>query len=430
MKKKWMRWIVVGVCAGGLGLGLCAATAEKDEAAPSPDTRAARDKELQTMSKVIEDSLNQSGLGDWYGGGGVFDGLAGSPFEGKIRCDYYPTVGAIFRIPVNFALTEPVVPKKDEPKKTPAGEQDLWEKNAVGQAPSENVQIKVGTSYSFQGSNGNSYSFSTDDSRLKYDAKKVETLRKTLIETIGRYGNRLTSVMPDERILLVVESPSGGGNVLHLIGPAQPPAPPAAPAPPMAPPARSEGDKQPPATPPVPGVPPVPNPPPDVAIRYSESVAHSTGSGEAKETSSSPQEADKAVSDARKAVADADKAVREAQTPQEALAVVQQALNLAQHEIAKEAEADATDDPVEKAMGKAIAHSAVGMVQNALGAAQHQIGAAGGMGMGGFLGGRYGLPLGDTRVEDRYLLSFKKSDVSGEAKSFDQIAPKVEERRY
>jgi len=415
MKMKWMRWIAGMACVCGLGLGLCAATAEKNEAAPSPDARAAREKELQTMSKVIEDSLDQSGLGEWYGGGGIqFSGLPGSPFEGKIRCDYYPTVGAIFRIPVNFALTEPVVAKKEEAKKAPAGEQDLWEKNAGGQTPSEKVQVDFGSSYSVVADGNFSYSVSTDQPQIKYDAKKVETLRKTLIETVGRYGNRLTSVMPDERILLVIESPSGGGNVLHLIETGLQPVPPAAPAPPLAPPtpeARPEGDKQPPATPPVPGVPPVPSSPPDVA--------------------GSPQQvADKAVSDARKAVADAEKAAREAQTPQEALAVVQQALSLAQHEIAKEAEANEAADPVEKAMGKAIAHSAVGMVQNALGAAQHQIGAAGGMGMGGFLGGRYGLPLGDTHVGDRYLLSFKKSDVSGGAKSFDQIAPKVEERRY
>lgn len=431
MKRKWMRWIVVCGCVCGLGLGLCAATAEKNEAAPSPDARAAREKELQTMSKVIEDSLDQSGLGEWYGGGGIqFSGLPGSPFEGKIRCDYYPTVGAIFRIPVNFALTEPVVAKKEEAKKAPAGEQDLWEKNAGGQTPSEKVQINFGNAYSDVADGNFSYSVSTDQSQFKYDAKKVETLRRTLIEAIGRYGNRLTSVMPDERILLVIESPSGEGNVLHLIGPGQPPVPPAAPAPPLAPPVRSEGDKQPPATPPAPGVPPVPSSPPDVASS-SQQVADMAVPSSPPDVAGSPQQvADMAVSDARKAVADAEKAAREAQTPQEALAVVQQALSLAQHEIAKEAEAAEAADPVEQAMGKAIAHSAVGMVQNALGVAQHQIGAAGGMGMGGFFEGRYGLPLGNTHVGDRYLLSFKKSDVSGGAKSFDQIAPKVEERRY
>jgi hypothetical protein len=114
MNRKWTRWIVGLLTACGVGLALCAASAEKDAAALTSDVRAARDKELQTMSKVLEESLDRSGLGDWYSAPGVF---TPSPFEGKIRFDYIPTVGAIFRIPVNFPVMERMeVKKEDTPK--------------------------------------------------------------------------------------------------------------------------------------------------------------------------------------------------------------------------------------------------------------------------------------------------------------------------
>ncbi len=429
MKKKWMRWIAGMACVCGLGIALCAASAEKNEAAPSPDTRAARDKELQTMSKVIEESLNRSGLGDWYG---TPEAFTPSPFEGKIRFDYIPTVGAIFTIPVNFTVTERIEVKKEETKNgSNSGEPDLWEKNAnplaPGHASPHDVIVGATSGMGGVGMIGMGMDpFVTV--QPKYDAKKVETLRKTLIETIGRYGSRLTTVAPEERILLVIEAPSGGANVLHTIGmPGMPPTPPVPPAPSV--PAMPAAHATPPAPPAAPPAPPAPGAP-GLVIRHSEHVSHSTGSTDSKSEDATQEAMEKAL---EKATAEVEKAGEA--TPQQALAIVQQALSLAQHEIAKDAASSATSgtaDAVEEAMGKAIAQSAVGMVQGAIGMAQQGVAAASGFGAyAGPYGNSYVMSLMDgSHTGDRYLLSFKKSDVSEGTRTFDQMAPKVEERRY
>ncbi len=449
MNRKWTRWIAGLLTACGVGLALCAASAEKDAAAPASDVRAARDKELQTMSKVLEESLDRSGLGDWYSAPGVF---TPSPFEGKIRFDYIPTVGAIFRIPVNFPVMERMeVKKEDTPKEADSGEPDLWEKNANPQASNDPIPHnaiaggavgmgagRYGTSLMGGGKYGaSSLAFASED-QPRYDARKVETLRKTLIEAIGRYGHRLTSVAPTERILLVVEAPSGAASAWHTIRvmpgltpppPPPAPAPPHAPAAPPAPEEQAGAEKEPPAPPAVPAVPAAPAAPsavpPQVTVRHTTHVSHSTNPHDA-------QSADAAREAIDKAVAEVEKAAHEAQTPQQALALVQQALNLAQHEIAKEAAeaTSGTSNSLEEVYGKAIAQSAVGMVQGALGMAQQGIAAAGG-GFGEPLEHNFVMSLMDgSRAADRYLFSFKKSDVSSGSKTFDQIAPQVEERRY
>lgn len=59
-------------------------------------------KELEIMSKVLEASLDSSGIEDWHA-----SSIGYSAFQSKIKREYIPTVGAIFTIDVNFPIVKP-----------------------------------------------------------------------------------------------------------------------------------------------------------------------------------------------------------------------------------------------------------------------------------------------------------------------------------
>ena len=81
-------------------------------------------KELEIMSKVLEASLDSSGIENWHA-----SSFGYSAFDSKIKREYIPTVGAIFTIDVNFPVAKPEedVTKADEEASV---SQDLWERMA------------------------------------------------------------------------------------------------------------------------------------------------------------------------------------------------------------------------------------------------------------------------------------------------------------
>lgn len=198
--------VVVISVAGGLGWDSPAAAQERAMSSP-----ALREHELQTMSKVLEESLDESGLKDWKS---ISVGF--SPFQPLVRAQYLPTVGAIFTVPVSFPLIEPA-PKPPE-KETPEEEEeepDLWEKHAGEPlAPGLPLPDWFREKIVVRGSDLPllpSYQAAPDaDSQPGYDEAKVQELRRVLIETLARYGHRMEHLSDKERILLVVEySPNG-----------------------------------------------------------------------------------------------------------------------------------------------------------------------------------------------------------------------------
>jgi hypothetical protein len=221
-------------------LGMGSAWAESD---PSSNIQA----ELEIMSKVFEESLNQSSLGDWK------DITVGaSPFCPTIRHQYIPTVGAIFNLGVNFSVVEPATPEVEAPEE-PVDEKDLWAKfakegsgprglgaqnridilrkeiikakdkpkdlsklvqelqalenrKAAGDAAvAENVTIAVSSKGSKKG--GDLLKAFALGKGSRYDAAKVEAMRHALIEAMAGYGSRMENLPDAERILIVVEAP-------------------------------------------------------------------------------------------------------------------------------------------------------------------------------------------------------------------------------
>ena len=159
--------------------------------------RAAED-ELQTMTKVLEDTINEAGLKDWQVPSGDL-----SIFSPLIRAEYIPTVGAIFTISVNFCITESAVVKEaPEP-----AEQDLWKKHSSATASPLSVISKgLGNPRELQiALQKQSRMFSAGT--REYDAEKVRMFRKAIIEALAKYGHRIEHVGGSERLLVVIEAP-------------------------------------------------------------------------------------------------------------------------------------------------------------------------------------------------------------------------------
>ncbi len=112
-------YAVIGVCLLAISVALASA------GLPEPTDSRELQSELGIMSKVLEQSLNESGLKNWHR-----TTFSTSAFEPKIRGQYLPTVGAVFTIPVNFPLAEAA--ETEEPPEVDESGLDLWDRSARG----------------------------------------------------------------------------------------------------------------------------------------------------------------------------------------------------------------------------------------------------------------------------------------------------------
>ena len=160
--------------------------------------------ELNTMAKVMEDSITQGGLNDWQDPSrelAIFDPLT--------KAQYIPTVGAIFTVRVNFCISEPEQSEQPEKKADPAGDEDLWQKHSTGSGLPR-LQGRGITKYVIARSSSEDVVF--QPGVAEYDAGKVTKLRKAVIGALARYGHRLEHVDDSERVLIVVEAPRPSGQ--------------------------------------------------------------------------------------------------------------------------------------------------------------------------------------------------------------------------
>lgn len=108
---------------------------------PAPQKNGDLMKELATMAGVLGDSLAQNDLAPHHGklGDGPMAPMPGpmmgkmmGPMGSPVRFEYIPTVGAVFTIPVGFALADHPAPPDGAPGMKGAGddEKDLWEKHS------------------------------------------------------------------------------------------------------------------------------------------------------------------------------------------------------------------------------------------------------------------------------------------------------------
>jgi hypothetical protein len=208
-QKKRLQWLLAGTVCAATGLyGGIRAAAQPEVTGATPEQRPGQ--EFRIMSAVIEDSLDTSQSDEWRG---LRPG--DSPFEAHVRAQYIPTVGAIFTVPVNFAIVDPGVkppePKTDQP--ATSAEQDLWEKNSKsdgfgprGGGLGGGLGAEIGATYVGGGPVGAAYS-----------KEKVDALQATLTNVLAKYGHKLDSVKADERVIVIVDAPGtrGPGNELN-----------------------------------------------------------------------------------------------------------------------------------------------------------------------------------------------------------------------
>ena len=224
---------------------------------------AAIEEEMQIMAKVIEESIDDAGIEDWkpisVAPFATFEGIVGQ--QGHVHTRYIPTVGAIFTIPVGFPLRSTAKHTETDGTKPDSG--DLWEKHRRSSAK---YQVRFDNIRSTTDDDGNVRIISSgpvvlqdvEDSKKdkpskpesseqsagisasalafggvqpgggggggsrgiggswvnivlrEYDAEKVAAFRERLIATIAAYGHRLEHLPPEERVLIIVESPEHG----------------------------------------------------------------------------------------------------------------------------------------------------------------------------------------------------------------------------
>lgn len=233
-----------------------AASAQFPEAQP----RADLERELTTMARVIEETLDRDGPENWHR-----PPTGASAFEEKVRWRYLAGTGAIFTVPIRYPVIEAAA---DKPAPTPmATPGDLWEKHAApptpdplldvpdwppelairlndGHPPTEAAQEAVMGVRKFAvapdeppggGPRGSDALWGSEP----FDAAKLDQLRRVLLDTIARYGRKIEHLDASERILIQVEAPSAqtGSRAIWISGerPVVPSAPPSSPTPPKTP---------------------------------------------------------------------------------------------------------------------------------------------------------------------------------------------------
>ena len=179
-------------------------------------------REAGVMARVIEDSLDQSGLEGWHA-----TLSAATPFEPRVKSQYLPGVGVVFTIPVKIPLIDRSSAQDDSAGAESEDTDDLWEKHSSATGPaSEGLQASPGMGFPpgmmpgmgagmgiIPGPTGGAFPWMrrsktppTESPGEPYSPVQFETLRKTLLEAIARYGYRMESLPADESILLVAET--------------------------------------------------------------------------------------------------------------------------------------------------------------------------------------------------------------------------------
>ena len=193
------------------------------------DTGVDLDGQLAIMAKVVESSLDESGLGSWKGLPAQIPGLGPA-----VTSQYVPTVGAIFTIPVTFLIVEP--PAEAPGREGPKPDTDLWEK-FLNESGGDRDPVEVPRNLDqledrlrteelvLSNPESPRLGYEAPDSGdevakqflnwlpevagqpLTYDGDRVTRLRETLVSTVAKYGHRLSGVPPEERVIVIVEAP-------------------------------------------------------------------------------------------------------------------------------------------------------------------------------------------------------------------------------
>lgn len=181
--------------------------ANEVEAKPINSDIEKANRELGIMARVLEASLDRSGLAPWLP---VAAGT--SAFDPGIKVQYIPKVCATFTIPVNFPIFDPA--KQPEQKEAPGQEKpdDLWEKYAL--EGDQTRELKVRRPYSRLAQLEGAIELRSVDEEtkrkelFKWGEEHKQRLRDVLLETLAHYGHRLEHLNTnEEKIVFMVQAP-------------------------------------------------------------------------------------------------------------------------------------------------------------------------------------------------------------------------------
>lgn len=216
--------IPCSVAALLIGAGAIGATAYADD----DDLK----QQVRVMGRVLEEELRSDD-------GGIVPGVPvlGSRIDGE----YIPTVGAIYFVPVSFPISGAVesVPAVEPEARD---DEDLWERFSQGRSwrrggdrepeggeafwraqADRRQEFEDRLNRRMREHSTERFAFMDDSDLvrmfygggLSYDPERVEQFRRAVIETVGKYGHRMTALPEGERLLVVVEAPaqrSGDGD--------------------------------------------------------------------------------------------------------------------------------------------------------------------------------------------------------------------------
>ncbi len=188
-------------------------------------------RQVNIMAKVLETRLREELGGDLVGPG-LFQ-------PGGVRGFAVPGIGAIFQLNVNFPVVEPKPPAQKARK---SEDQDLWDRMereepagprairtilrsspppgpppAPPAPPVSGVPPKTRPDKAGEARRGEVTAPAPGPIPHRDAARKIETLERVILETLAKYGERMTALGGDENIIVLVGGMglAGGFPIVH-----------------------------------------------------------------------------------------------------------------------------------------------------------------------------------------------------------------------
>jgi hypothetical protein len=193
--------------------------------AAEPDDNAEAIRQVSIMAKVLETRLKEELPGEL---------VEGSIFQpGGVRGFRVPGVGVIFQANVDFAVAERKPARK--PSEDAPDPDDLWDRiergrtgdrrasgspwtprpRATGHYPFTGAEVFYGARAVSRGE------------PIAFDRRKAEALERVVLEVLAKYGERMSAIAADDRIVVLVGGAGSNGGQRLIISTSKPSAGPA-----------------------------------------------------------------------------------------------------------------------------------------------------------------------------------------------------------
>ena len=159
-------------------------------------------EDMNVMSQIFSNELKQNGM--IYSGYGAYGAAINLELTtNNIKSMYLQGYGALFMIKVDFPLSAPPEVQK-QPQEPNKGEVDrVWQ-----QTKEQIYEPQVASAYS--------YRRTAENLDVKYDAQKVENLKKILITAL-KHASNIEILKPDESVILRISEISTSRSSIKAI---------------------------------------------------------------------------------------------------------------------------------------------------------------------------------------------------------------------